>query len=245
MRDAVDYVYERRSGRFLARTPDLDGARPSVSATRSRIRSSCARPWRTASWCAEIAGRRVERAPRVPRRRRARLGGGRPRLPAYGDLAEGKLTDLRKAWSTPARWRQVADEARPRRRLLLGKGEAARRRAPQAVDPVRRLRSGDRRDLPRRRRRRRPTTFVERLLGTASRKRSPASTASTTRRRCRSWPPACSTPRRSTCCTRRAPITPSGSSPPCASAARRVARARVGRRSRPSRPPPGRRPAVC
>ena len=76
----------------------------------------------------------------------------------------------------------------------------------------------------------------ERIAAAAGRARR----ARTTRPASRSWPPAASTSCPATRCATKGPTTPSASTPAWSLRRRRPgARARAGRRSRPSRPPPG------
>ena len=72
----------------------------------------------------------------------------------HGELAEGKLTDLRKSVVNASALAEVAQEIELGPCLLLGKGEDAAGGRTQAVDPQRRARGGARRGVPRRWRRR-------------------------------------------------------------------------------------------
>ena len=73
---------------------------------------------------------------------------------SHGDLAEGKLTDLRKSVVNASALAEVAQEIELGDCMLLGKGEAAAGGRIEAVDPQRRARGGARCGVHRRRRRR-------------------------------------------------------------------------------------------
>ena len=141
------------------------------------------------SWCAEIR-RRASPTSASSSSATPCSAGSSPTSPtgASPDLPEGKLTDLRKSVVNATALAEVADAIGLGACLLLGQGRGRRRRAAEAVDPVRRARGRARRGLPRRWRRARPTTLVERLFSERlARRRRRASTGSTTRRGCRSW----------------------------------------------------------
>ena len=155
VRDAVDYVFETGEA-----SPDTTGlpSRPSRGAlgTSSPTPRCSRQALAHRSWCAEIRQPALERAPRVPRRRRARLGRGRPRLPRSPRPARGQAH--RRAQGRGERHRAGRGGPRPRG----GAGAPARqgrgrcRRAHEAVDPLRRHRGDPRRGVPRRRARGRP-----------------------------------------------------------------------------------------
>ena len=86
------------------------------------------------SWCGEQDGAPVQRAPRVPGRRRARAGGGRALLRALPRLPRGQAGQGRSAVVNARVLAEVAEE------LGVGDGAAARARArrPRAGGPRRR-----------------------------------------------------------------------------------------------------------
>ena len=190
MRDAVDYVVARvREAEPDRRSPSASTLSRAARVRRSTTRRCCAAPSPHRSWCAEHPGHAVERASRVPRRRRARAGrhrasstDGYPR-PARGRAHRG----ARRRWSTPARW--------PRSPTSIGLGDvpAARQGRGRRRRPARSRRSSPTRS--------RPCigavyldggveaakALVARLFGERHRRRRrPARAASTTRPCCRS-----------------------------------------------------------
>ena len=187
----------------------------------------------------------VERAARVPRRL-----GARPRRHDY--VFEHFPQPARRPALRSARRRRERATCSPRSRseLDLGAAPAARqgrrrgRRPREAVDPRRRVRSGDRRGVPRRRPRRPRATSCcaassERIAEAAAGPGRPRLQDAAPGARGRSGAIGC--PRYQSCATR-APTTPSTSSPPCYFGDERVRRrARAARRSRPSRPRRGSR----
>ena len=91
------------------------------------------------------------RAPRVPRRRRARPDRRRLALPQHPDLPEGELSRRKSALVSRRRAGALRARARPRRASPAGPGRGAQRRPRQGLAARRLVRSGDRRRLPRRR----------------------------------------------------------------------------------------------
>ena len=154
VRDAVDYVFgraslKRRDASAASREP-TSGRWSAASATRSPTVRCCAGPWPTARGAPSSTGGAEQRAARVPRRRRARLGGRRPRrTAATANWPRASSPTCARASSTPSALADVARE------LDLGAVPAPRRgrgpagRPAQAVDPLRRLGGRHRRGLPR------------------------------------------------------------------------------------------------
>ena len=248
VRDAVDYVYARVERLTLSDGPGPRGAeRASGSATTFHdpaLLRQAARP--------PLLVRRARRATRPTSASSSSAtpcsAGSSPTSPTarYTDLPEGELTDVRKARRERRRAGRGGRRARARRRPAARQGRGRRRRAAEALDPGRRPRGRHRRRLPRRRLAPAPRPRRAACSATASPRRSSGLAVTTTRPACRSWPPACSTRAPSTPCGTRGPTTPSASSPRCCVDGRRAgATARAGRRSRPSRPRPGRRARDC
>ena len=133
----------------------------------SSTRTCCASPSATVP-TRRTPGLRVERAPRVPRRRRVGIGRRRGALPSTTPNSRGRAAAIRRRRRGATR-RSLAESrassgwrarcARPRRGRIG--------RARQAVDPRRRLRGGRRRALPRRRHDAARSTFVLGLLADA------------------------------------------------------------------------------
>ncbi len=136
----------------------------------------------------------------------------------FPELPEGQLSEVRAGVVNARVLAEVAQEIGLGKYLLLGKGEDARGRPGEAVDPRRRVRSGRRRRLPRHRSRHhpRPRAALPRIAHRRSGRRP-------------GWPRLQDPPpgaRRgagrsdgpATSSATRVPTTPSTSSPPCSSA---------------------------
>ena len=205
VRDAVDYVFDRVKGELTS--PRSERSRP-YSTQRPRLhvratRSCCAARMAHRSWCAEDRGDR--RNERLEFLGDAVLGWVVADLVyrSYTDLPEGELTELRKSVVERDGAGRGGGRARPRRSPAARQGRGRRRRAREAVDPVRRAGGGDRRGLPRRRRGGGVRRWSSGCSATGSRaRRASASTGSTTRRCCRSWrAPLRRRPRSTSCAT--------------------------------------------
>ena len=163
VRDAIECVARRpraaRRGRDRARwrspTP-AEQADPTGS-TRSRRRSVCASTTVRCccgslahrSWCAENGDRRIERAPRVPRRLRARSRRDALRVRALSRPSRRPALGGARRRRERARARRGRARDRPRRASAARQGRGRGRRPREAVDPRRRVRGGRRRRLPR------------------------------------------------------------------------------------------------
>ena len=164
---------------------------------------------------------RVERAPRVPRRLRARSRRHRLRVQALPAPSRRPALGGARRRRERARARRGRGRDRPRRVPAARQGRGRGRRAREAVDPRRRVRGRDRRGVPRRRSRRRDASscsrcFDERIGEAADRPGRPRLQD----RGSRSWRRPAVSGGPGTSCATRAPTTPSSSSRSCCSTVR-------------------------